>query len=606
MTAPARNLARQPFGILQRKCACGGSEGSNSECAECKQKKLQRRAAGSGPETPPPIVHDVLRSPGMPLDRGTRAFMEPRFGHDFGNVRVHADARANESTRAVNALAYSVGQDVVFASGQYAPHTQSGLRLLAHELAHTVQNPEATGDLHCLRIGPADDPAERLADQAANAIMRNDRRSVAPAEGAVLRRQQRNCSADAPSADQPLQRNVRCSDGSVYRVTLTVTTGPASPSTRVTVNAGLNENEATLTIGICRGGTEVQLIPHVGDLSQAAAQALANVLAGSGALTGVTLSPGLRIVVIQKNSFTLSLDPTVQVGSSGATGGGVAVTVQTPKATVSVGATYSSPTHTGWLTFSITPGASQQSPNCPTTSRHMVFTCERVTHIPGKPAQLGLSMPESIVRNIFFHYPTANIRFDSSLNNDFQDLYDAGFRFKSITGFTSPEGPRGREHEPKFEGNIALGEERARSALNWLREIACPHCDFAGVTLSGRSELPPQLGALVPEPQGPGMERAAVGEFLGTTPGTTADPLAPKTPGELAAFRRLPQSQQRERAFELMRRATITMERQRIIRESKPAVPESDESSSVECAKDVTDAARPSFGITMWNLPTRP
>lgn len=87
----------------------------------------------------PQIVHDVLHSPGQPLDVGTRAFMEPRFGHDFGQVRVHADTKAADSARAVNALAYTVGRDVVFGAGQYAPGTSEGRKLLGHELAHSVQ-----------------------------------------------------------------------------------------------------------------------------------------------------------------------------------------------------------------------------------------------------------------------------------------------------------------------------------------------------------------------------------------------------------------------------------------------------------------------------------
>jgi hypothetical protein len=87
----------------------------------------------------PPIVHDVLRSSGQPLDAATRAFMEPRFGHDFGQVRVHTDAKAVESARAVKALAYTVEKDVVFGAGQYEPETNEGRRLLAHELTHVVQ-----------------------------------------------------------------------------------------------------------------------------------------------------------------------------------------------------------------------------------------------------------------------------------------------------------------------------------------------------------------------------------------------------------------------------------------------------------------------------------
>jgi hypothetical protein len=87
----------------------------------------------------PPIVHEVLRAAGQPLDGGTRALMEPRFRRDLSGVRVHTGARADESARAIGARAYAVGQDAVFAKGQYNPGSREGLRLLAHELSHTVQ-----------------------------------------------------------------------------------------------------------------------------------------------------------------------------------------------------------------------------------------------------------------------------------------------------------------------------------------------------------------------------------------------------------------------------------------------------------------------------------
>ncbi len=93
------------FGLLQRKCECGGSKSSGGECAECK-KKLQRSEARGGPGIAPPIVHDVLRSPGQPLDEGARAFLEPRLGHDFSKVRTHADSKVVESARAANVPAY--------------------------------------------------------------------------------------------------------------------------------------------------------------------------------------------------------------------------------------------------------------------------------------------------------------------------------------------------------------------------------------------------------------------------------------------------------------------------------------------------------------------
>ena len=107
----------------------------------------------------PPIVQDVLRSPGQPLDAATRAFMEPRFGHDFSQVRVHADTKAADSARAVNALAYTVGRDIVFGAGQYAPGTSEGKRLLGHELVHTAQQRQGDHGELVQRTITVEDPA---------------------------------------------------------------------------------------------------------------------------------------------------------------------------------------------------------------------------------------------------------------------------------------------------------------------------------------------------------------------------------------------------------------------------------------------------------------
>jgi hypothetical protein len=128
---------------LQRKCSCGGSGG---ECEACKQKReagLLQRKPGGTPATDvaaPAIVHEVLRSPGQPLDAATRAFFEPRFGYDFGQVKVHNDVAAASSAQAVGAHAYTVGHNIVFGTRQYAPGSTWGQRLLAHELTHVVQH----------------------------------------------------------------------------------------------------------------------------------------------------------------------------------------------------------------------------------------------------------------------------------------------------------------------------------------------------------------------------------------------------------------------------------------------------------------------------------
>ena len=211
-TQPAKKMVPALLGanaqLLQRKCDCGNHT-MGGECDDCAKKKspLQRQFRG-GFESPevPPIVHEVLRSPGRPLDEATRALLEPKLGqvlgrsgvtpataapqhmaisqpddfhekeadqivervmsssaagperrektsewrYDLSGVRVHTDARASESARAVNALAYTVGQHVVFGSGSYSPHSAPGLRLLTHEIAHTAQQRPVIARAECL------------------------------------------------------------------------------------------------------------------------------------------------------------------------------------------------------------------------------------------------------------------------------------------------------------------------------------------------------------------------------------------------------------------------------------------------------------------------
>ncbi len=105
-------------------------------------KGPKRSAAKAAPSSVPPIVHEVLRSSGKPLDESTQSFMEPRFGHDFGKVRIHSDAKAAKAAQEVNSMAYTIGQNVVFGAGQYSPETKDGQKLLAHELAHVIQQME--------------------------------------------------------------------------------------------------------------------------------------------------------------------------------------------------------------------------------------------------------------------------------------------------------------------------------------------------------------------------------------------------------------------------------------------------------------------------------
>lgn len=112
------------------------------------QRKREQRTQSEGPTArrrAPAAVREVLQAPGAPLESGPREFMERRFGHDFSRVRVHADSAAASSAKSANALAYTVRNNVVFGAGLYNPGSPPGRQLLAHELAHVVQQANSSG-----------------------------------------------------------------------------------------------------------------------------------------------------------------------------------------------------------------------------------------------------------------------------------------------------------------------------------------------------------------------------------------------------------------------------------------------------------------------------
>ena len=237
---------------LQRKCDCGGSGG---ECAECKEKEtLQRKAAGAAqPGVAPPIVHEVLNSPGHPLDRATRSFFEPRFGQDFSQVRIHADESAAESARAVNAHAYTVGSQLVFGSGHFAPKTTHGKKLLAHELSHVIQQAGQGNHLSALSVTSAHDRFEQEANHMADTALSGHRvKSGLKSPMAVLQRQAPpsspgppemqgpdwgltcgtdGCKFNTPAGDAPLSKDH-------YRCYLAATQGQCPPECKEELRGG--------------------------------------------------------------------------------------------------------------------------------------------------------------------------------------------------------------------------------------------------------------------------------------------------------------------------------------------------------------------------------
>ncbi|MDQ6720272.1 MAG: DUF4157 domain-containing protein [Candidatus Dormibacteraeota bacterium] len=136
-------------------------------------------------EQEPSLVKDVVGSGGgSPLDRDTRGFMESRLGADFSDVRVHTDGKATESARSVQAYAYTVGNDVVFQSDKYSPGSESGQRMLAHELTHVVQQRsgpvDGTPAPGGISVSSPSDSFEQAAESTADRVM-SSQAAAAPA-----------------------------------------------------------------------------------------------------------------------------------------------------------------------------------------------------------------------------------------------------------------------------------------------------------------------------------------------------------------------------------------------------------------------------------------
>jgi hypothetical protein len=140
-----------------------------------KELLLTSQGAGQTPEVTPELESriEVLRGGGQALDSGVRTQMEPAFVADFSGVRVHADAKADTLSRALNARAFTVGQDIFFRQGAYSPGSSSGRELLAHELTHVVQ--QIGKARQKLSIGQPGDKHEQEAENAALAVMKRER-----------------------------------------------------------------------------------------------------------------------------------------------------------------------------------------------------------------------------------------------------------------------------------------------------------------------------------------------------------------------------------------------------------------------------------------------
>jgi hypothetical protein len=549
-------------------------------------------------------LHNTLQistSQGKPLASDVRFPFEQSFGHSFKDVRIISNRNAACIADQLDARALTVGQYIWFGQGEFRPDTVEGRRLLAHELVHAVQQSSGSGALQKdMLIGRSFDSAELEADKVADAVLRGEPSPKIQQHSSVLRREARP-SCMVSSASSPDQRNVQCGDQR-YRVTISIVNS-REPETQTSVDFGWNDTSILLDIEICRGGTAVNIRPSV-NLREALINIIGNLLGRSDALQGVTITPELRIIIVQSRRYSISLSggPIVDLGSREVTGGRGGISADTPIGRLGLGVEGRRGGQV-MVTVRVTPGDFRpETRDCSRRRRRLRMRCERITVIPA--VHPTPERTETLRREVYLLFPYAKsspiervlIREGSgrprtSSISEVSAIGTQGYRVQSIEGFASPEGPRLPSRRRRFIGNEQLSQNRANEAQSWL-VTNCPDCEEMSVTPAGRSELfsPGQT----PEVEGRPLTQYATEEFLASN-----DPLRQGTEQELRTLEQAPLQTQRDSIYPLLRRAVIVLERSVVVQPARPESPRRVVPSNVTCPREVREAIRNYFGISI-------
>jgi hypothetical protein len=559
-------------GLLQRACACGNHMAGGGECERCQRKRLQRFGTEPASDGVPAIVHEVLRASGQPLAPATRVALEPRFGHDFSRVRVHTDAQAAASARSVNALAYTVGSHVAFGSGQYAPGTLAGDRLIAHELAHVVQQRNAPAGVQAkLAIDAPQSSAEQQADQAAQTALAGGTVANLNPLGPLLSRQE---APGTPRTRVPLpheidfsrivpqpvrpptpgtyrvvrtenganedERIVVLSTGQRYRVrrhrNYTRRPGSGGPFTRL--EPGIDRERLWMELEWCADATEgtVRVGANVPDrVTQIIVAAATSGSDIDRVLREVQITPYSE-AELRVGSFRISAGAETTIDREGSVTdiqGRVRVETDTPYGRVGVEGRAGSQRvgedplggAQGGITFTWTPGASPRSETrCDRRRERIVeqisYTCQLEEQTPERQEERRetVTRTDSSSRFIYFDYARASIdrRRSDAMLTALRDDLAAGFQVAGITGFTSPEGPQAPGR--RFQGNEQLARERAAAALAEVQRmcttVGAGSCLAGEAGATGAGELYTLRSLTGDEVEGAEQADFAAAEFL--------------------------------------------------------------------------------------------
>jgi Domain of unknown function (DUF4157) len=607
--APAIAVNRQP--VLQRKCSCGQHTASG-ECEECKKKKesgesgdplLRRSAFSRNPVGEvPPSVHNAIRYQGRPLDQSIRTRLESSFQCELSRVRVHSDESAAQAATAINARAFTLGQNIWFGRNEFAPHSAGGFHLLAHEVAHTIQQGKQSPTVQrSLAIGSVDDPSEAAADRAADAAIASSSVPQLFSTPPMIRRRRIEYTPD------PNVRYLVEDDNKTrYKVIRTYESVVVadSPSGAPKVKPGINAKNVWLTLEWCKNQKVqaeigVNLPEEVKNLASQLYKAIGSGASASDITKNASLKPYLNVTITQSKSWQLAPGVHLTVNAHGdVTGGGGQIKFQKGPVKAVLGASSEKVESTGQqdkrVTANVIIDLDTPPPkvDCPKEKIHLedrpVYSCVKESFVPPheESKEIEKQVPDTRERYLYFIKSTDNLNPDVAGEGDLNKLnlselrndLGKGFKVSSITGFTSPEGPMKRAGT--FEGNKALGLRRAKTALGIVRANCIPRSDEG--CFAGDPEKMPvdggELHTLVQkgkEVEGKRLASHAVDEFEGKVPKETSDVVnnpeeTPQRSPELqkSLDKRATPEQQAELVFQKLRRAAITLTGTRTVKET--------------------------------------
>ena len=612
---------------VRRKCAT--CESGGAPCAECSERdEAIRRKSTSSVENGPALSAGLSSyiagsiGRGASLNGSVRAPLETSFGTALGQVRVHSDADAAKAAAELNAEAFTLGGTIWFGQEMYRPESARGRHLIAHEVAHTLQQ-RGDGVARSLIVGKSSDPSEQQADRAADLAVSGQRVASPGSSPSVIRRKVKTVGPGANSD----QRLVEMEDGTRYKVNRfrTITTETSEEYLPPRIKPKIDFDKVSIKIEWCKGTKgEIELGADAPKQVQDLAKRIGGVIQKGGTsdevlkeIQGSKITPFAKFDIAKSGDWKVTGEINVTVGKGGVTAAGGKVGVEKGPFGGFIEGKKEEGGGSLQAGFEYKFGRETKKFTCPTREvvklvQRTTYQCVKETRVPAKKEERTRMVPrlDERSRYIYFQYADDKIEEKQStselakLSSDLQE----GYKVSNIKAFTSPEGPMAPAR--RFRGNEQLARDRAKAAFDKVKAI-CPSPKVEGEAGSGcfisrEEDVTPtgegELYTIVKEtPKGPKevegkeLEEHAVGEFL-----EKPEEERHRTPELVEELGKTKSSKKKaEKVYPLLRRAVLTLQKTVQVEEKyTEEIPEHTEEKAVECPEDALDQAISNFRIS--------